>query len=207
VYSFPVVIFLLQSLTDAVIGFVESNGRFFMMDMWTTGYLQPILESSQDLSRQVGIIEDGFTTLKFSRPRDTNDNQDVAFTDDKGMYMIFPVKGGRFNGVNKKLRKHEETPIPSSERILIKSCRTADGRPTFTTTPKPAQLMYRASLRFVELGDRYRLPVLGTKEYTDLQIQISKSLRELTPLQTVPGFQDVVITKFKRYSFKTTTIF
>ena len=112
--------------------------------------------------------------------------------------MIFPVKGGRFNGVNKKLRKHEQTPIPSSERIFIKSCRTADGRPTFTTTPKPAQLMYQASMKFVELGDLYRLPVRGTKEYIDLQVKISKSLRELTPLNGVPGFQDVVVTKFKR---------
>jgi hypothetical protein len=42
--------------------------------------------------------------------------------------MIFPVKGGRFNGVNKKIRKHEETPSVSSERIFIKSCRTADGK-------------------------------------------------------------------------------
>ena len=58
--------------------------------------------------------------------------QDVAFTDDKGLYMIFPVKGGRFNGVNKKIRKHEETPSVSSERIFIKSCRTADGK--FTET-------------------------------------------------------------------------
>ena len=112
-----------QSLTDAVIGFADTNGRSFIMDMWTTGYLQPILEPSQDITKTEGKIEDGFTTLKFSRARQTNDNQDVAFTDDKGMYMIFPVKGGSFNSVNKKLRKHEETPIPSAERILIKSCR------------------------------------------------------------------------------------
>ena len=63
------------------------------MDMWTTGYLAPILENSQDLSKTEGKIEDGILTLKFSRPRNTNDNQDVAFTDDKGLYMIFPVKG------------------------------------------------------------------------------------------------------------------
>ena len=56
--------------------------------------------------------------------------------------MIFPVKGGRFNAVNKKLRKHEETPTPSSERIFIRPCRTADGKSTFTTTPKPAQIVY-----------------------------------------------------------------
>ena len=60
--------------------------------------------------------------------------------------MIFPVKGGRFNGVNKKLRKHEETPIPSSERIFIRPCRTADGKTTFTTTPKPAQIMYTVGI-------------------------------------------------------------
>ena len=77
--------FVFQSLTDAVIGFVESNGRFFIMDMWTTGYLQPILESSQDLSNMEGVVEDGFTTLKFTRPRNTNDNQDIAFSDDKGL--------------------------------------------------------------------------------------------------------------------------
>ena len=73
-----------QSLTDAVIGFVESTGRFFIMDMWTTGYLQPILESSQDLSNMEGVIEDGITTLKFTRLRNTNDKQDIEFTNDKG---------------------------------------------------------------------------------------------------------------------------
>lgn len=94
---------------------------------------------------------------RFSRKRDTGDSrQDVAFTDDKGMYMIFPVKGGDFNVVNKKMRKHAQTPVASSERIFIKPCRNADGSPTFTTTPKPAQLMYEATLKFVDLGERYR---------------------------------------------------
>ena len=123
------------------------------MDMWTTGYLNPILEANQDIKNAEGKVEDGVTTIKFTRARDTGDSgqvwklflknhrkllkivylynfktfQDVAFTDDKGLYMIFPVKGGRFNGVNKKIRKHEETPSVSSERIFIKSCRTADG--------------------------------------------------------------------------------
>jgi hypothetical protein len=48
----------------------------------------------------------------------------VAFTDTEAMYMIFPVKGGTYNGVNKKIRKHEVTPTASSERIFIRSCRT-----------------------------------------------------------------------------------
>ena len=62
--------------------------------------------------------------LRFSRKRETGDKQDVSFTDDEGMYLIFPVKGGSFNSVNKKLKKHEITPIASTERILIKSCRS-----------------------------------------------------------------------------------
>ena len=77
-----------QSLTDAVLGFVESTGRFFIMDMWTTGYLQPILESSQDLSNMEGVNEDGMITLKFTRPRNTGDSQDVAFTNDKGELVL-----------------------------------------------------------------------------------------------------------------------
>ena len=61
---------------------------------------------------------------RFTRARDTGDKQDVAFTDNEGMYMIFPVRGGRYNGVNKRIKKHEVTPVPSTERIFIKSCRT-----------------------------------------------------------------------------------
>ena len=77
------------------------------------------------------------------------------------------------------------------------------GRPTFTTTPKPATLVYQATMKFIELGDRYQLPVRGTKEYTDLQVRISNSLREQTKLMEVPGFTEVAVTKFRstRYVF------
>merc|ERR1739848_47677 len=40
----------------------------------------------------------------------------------------------------------------------------------------------------------------GTKEYQDLHLRVSKSLRELTDLKDVPGFTEVVITKFKSTS-------
>jgi hypothetical protein len=64
--------------------------------------------------------------FRFTRDRNTKDKQDVAFTDTEPMYMIFPVKGGTYNGVNKKIRKHEVTPTASSERIFIRSCRTGN---------------------------------------------------------------------------------
>jgi len=181
--------------TDAIIGWVEPNGRYFMMDMWTTNYLTPVLESKQDIFDMSGKLENGVTTISFSRPRDTGDSQDVAFTDTEARYMIFPIKGGRYNGVNKKIRKHDDVPIASSERIFIKSCRTADGKPTFTTTPKPPQLMLTAKLKFVDLGPSYKLPREQTEEYTDLQNKISRNLRN-TALKDVPGFLDVSVTSF-----------
>lgn len=62
------------------------------------------------------------TTLSFSRKRNTNDPKDWAFTNDQCLYMMFPVKGGAFNSVNKKIRKHEVVPVVSAERICIRSC-------------------------------------------------------------------------------------
>ena len=56
----------------------------------------------------------------------------------------------------------------------------------------------QASIKFFELGERFSLPVLGTKEYNDLQTRIGRSMRESTPLPNVAGFQDVIITKLKR---------
>ena len=73
----------------------------------------------------------------------------------------------------------------------------ADGKPTFTTTPKPPQLIYQAKVKFIDLGQHYKLPRDGTKEFTDLQIKISRSLRN-TELRKVPGFLDVAVTSFFR---------
>ena len=101
--------------------------------------------------------------------------------------------------MNKKIKKHAETPIPSSERIFIKSCRTADGKITYTTTPRPAQIVYMASIKFVNLGDSYVLPVKHTQEYNELSNMISRNLRELTPLKDVSGFETVAIHNFKTY--------
>lgn len=48
--------------------------------------------------------------------------QDLSFSDNQCLYVMFPVKGGAFNSVNKKIRKHEVVPSISSDRICIKSC-------------------------------------------------------------------------------------
>ena len=73
---------------------------------------------------------------------------------------------------------------------------SADGTPTFTTTPRPAQIMYGARLKFVNLGDNFVLPTRGSREYTALQERVSKAL-EATELSLVPGFEEVVVDKFR----------
>ena len=97
--------------------------------MWTTSYLHPVIDSSQDLKKREGYFEDGITTLKFSRKRDTGDaRNDVAFTGEKGLFFIFPVKGGRYNAASGKIKKHEQTPTASAQRIFIKPCRNCKWR-------------------------------------------------------------------------------
>ncbi len=183
--------------SDVVIGYVENSGRVYMRDMWTTSYLAPIVDPSQDLKNREGYVEDGITTLKFSRKRNTGDGKhDVSFTDDKGLFLIFPVKGGKYNAANGKIKKHEHTPTASSERVFIKPCRNEDGTPTFTTTPRPAQVMYGAKVKFVNLGDNFRLPTKGSREYTSLKDRIARALTSTT-LSQVPGFEEIVIEKFR----------
>ncbi|XP_076338554.1 uncharacterized protein LOC143240269 isoform X1 [Tachypleus tridentatus] len=109
--------------TDAILGWVEENGRFFIMDTWLADYKQPSLDSSQSISNMSGWREDGITTLKFVRKRHTGDlERDLHFTDTECLYMFFPVHGGVFNAVNKKIRQHESTPKISENKICIKSC-------------------------------------------------------------------------------------
>jgi hypothetical protein len=100
----------------------KTSGRAFLMDTWINGYNSPVLDASQDIFNFSGRIENGETTLKFSRKRATKDNRDLSFTDEQCLYLMFPVKGGTFNPVNKKIRKHETVPIVSAQKVCIKSC-------------------------------------------------------------------------------------
>ena len=75
-----------------------------------------------------------------SRKRDTGDSsQDVAFTDDRGVYMIFPVRGGSYNSANRKLKQHERTPSASSQRVFIRPCRNREWRSTLLRNLVPVR--------------------------------------------------------------------
>lgn len=64
---------ILQSQTDAILGWVDQAGRPFLMDTWINGYSAPLLDTEQDIHNASGHIAEGITTLSFSRKRITQD--------------------------------------------------------------------------------------------------------------------------------------
>lgn len=106
-----------------------------MMDTWFDAYEVPPLDQEQNIYNMTAWRENGITTLKFFRKRTTGDLKDFQFTDTNCPYFIFPIQGGLFNAVNKRIRKHEQTPIISDNRICVKSCKTIPIEPT-QTQPK-----------------------------------------------------------------------
>ena len=109
--------------SDAIIGLVEESGRFFLMDTWLRSYAAPSLDPIQNIQNMSVKRENGVTSLKFTRKRKTGDKNDYQFSDTSCPYFIFPIQGGVFNAVNKRLRKHEQVPLISESRICVKSCR------------------------------------------------------------------------------------
>ena len=130
---------------DINLFFTCRSGRFFLMDSWLQAYEAPPLDPIQNLYNQTAWRENGVTTLKFSRPRQTGDSRDYQFSDTNCPYFIFPVMGGVFNAVNKRIRKHENTPVISDQRICVRSCRaptTTTTTSTTSTTMAPTTLNY-----------------------------------------------------------------
>ena len=120
--------------TDAIIGLVEDSGRFFLMDTWLRSYAAPSLDPVQNIQNMTVRRENGITSLRFTRRRRTGDRNDYQFSDTNCPYFMFPVQGGVFNAVNKRLRKHESVPLISDSRICVKSCRPKPSTTSTTTT-------------------------------------------------------------------------
>ncbi|XP_030757105.1 uncharacterized protein LOC115882976 isoform X4 [Sitophilus oryzae] len=186
-----------MSQTDAVLGWVDKTGRPFLMDTWISGYTQPFLDSNQNIYNTSGRIENGVTTLSFTRKRITNDPRDLDFTDDRCLFMMFPVKGGAFNSVNKKIRKHEVLPVVSTERICIKSCGNDDLYDYQTTTESPG-IDYKVQVKVVDLGENFVPPKPGTVQYDDLSNSISNNFQPV--FKSLPGYRRIVIDQLKSES-------
>ncbi|CAG0924291.1 unnamed protein product, partial [Notodromas monacha] len=196
--------------SDAVLGWIDRSGRAFIADMWIKGYTAPELDSNQDISDTSVVLEDGVVTVKFTRPRVSKDSQDQSL--DECLHFLYPIKGGDVKAVSKKIGKHDARPEVSDQKICIRSCRSgADvpgdssdetgskvrvttARTTTTTTAKP-QMMMDVELKFIDVGDDFKIPRKNSPEFNELSERVKRSVT--SALTSVPGFEDVSVSDFE----------
>jgi DOMON domain len=183
-----------MSQTDAVLGWVDRAGRSFIMDTWISGYQAPQLDAQQDVTNVTGRISDGFTVLSFQRPLDTRDPKDVALGGKDCPYIMFPIKGGKFNSVNKKIWKHDEVPALTGHKVCLRPC--AAGSTTTTPAPPPT-LSYNAEVRLVSLGEGFKVPTRGSADFNTLADTVGNALAAGS-LKQVPGLNNVIVRQFKK---------
>lgn len=187
--------------TDAVIGWVDKNGRPFLMDAWMSGYQNPIIDSptdKQNIYNTTGRLENGVTTLEFTRKRVTNDKAyDLSFTDDHCLYLVFPINGGGFHEVNKKIRKHEQTPIVTENRVCIKSCgKELEEQFLATSTVAPDRLIYAVGVKLTNLAQSFEVPKKGTPDFDILAGKVEESFNGV--LNDIPGYYKVDVQMFNK---------
>lgn len=188
--------------TDAVIGWVDKNGRPFLMDMFMNGYSRPIIDSpsnNQDIYNTSGRIIDGTTMLEFTRKRVTKDSEyDLSFTDEHCLYLVFPINGGRFHEVNKRIDKHDQTPFVTETRVCIKSCgKELEESFLATSTAAPDRLVYAVGVKLTNLAQSFEIPQKGTPEFNVLAGKVEESFNGV--LHDIPGYYKIDVQNFNKY--------
>jgi hypothetical protein len=176
--------------SDAVIGWVTSAGQFFQLDMFMTSYTAPVLDTSQDISNMTGNYRDGIVHWSFLRKVKTSDSKDVSL--DECRFFLFPVEGGTYNPVNKKIRKHEGAPIASAEKICIpRECRPIK-------IQRDPELRYQFDIKLTGegLGRNWRPPRKESEDFKNLDNRIGTELS--SELKNIQGFKRLHLTDIKR---------
>jgi hypothetical protein len=137
-----------------------------------------------------GKYRDGIVHWSFIRKVMSTDPNDISL--DECRYFLFPVSGGSYNAVNKKIKKHEDTPLTSSEKICIpRQCRPIK-------VIKPAELRYQFNLKLTGgLGDNWKPPTKGSEDYSELENKVGTALS--SQISGVKGFTRLQLADIKRY--------
>ena len=182
----------LMKNSDAILGWVTSSGQYFMMDTFMTSYTPPVLDREQDISGMTGQYADGIVRLTFSRPVKSKDAKDVSL--DTCRFFLFPVEGGTYDAVSKKIRKHESTPISSSDKICIPTtC-----RPSKPPRPPP-EIRYTFDIKLIGgLGNNWQPPPRESEDFAQLGNRLRRDLEG--NLKKIPGYNSMKLTEVKRES-------
>jgi hypothetical protein len=167
------------------------------MDTWINGYSAPKLDDKQDIYDAKGSIKNGVTILEFTRKRITDDDNDVSFTDDHCLHLLFPINGGAFNAVNKKIRKHEGIPFVTEQRVCIKSCGLdVEQFNEVATTQAPNRLVYAVGVKLMKLAEGFDAPIKGSPAFDDLSNTVSDTFKGV--LNTIPGYYKIDVQEFQK---------
>ncbi|KAL9968433.1 hypothetical protein ACROYT_G026810 [Oculina patagonica] len=74
---------------DVVIGGQTRAGRSYFNDFFTVGLMTPVLDLKQSYTVDRATVHDGITTLRFHRPRDTKDLQDIQFNVTTRVFLVW----------------------------------------------------------------------------------------------------------------------
>lgn len=108
--------------------------------------------------------------------------------------MMFPIKGGTFSSVSKKIKKHELIPFISVERVCIRSC-GEDEESDILTTQEPPGLDYNVKVKIIDLGENFQVPKHGTIQYEELTNSIDENFQPL--FKKIPGYKRLIIEDIK----------
>lgn len=145
----------------------------------------------------------------------------MIFTDEKCLYLTFVVKGGGYNPVNKKLKKHELVPMFSNDRVCIKSCGAGNNSrniiilyslflnfgiylfleedwesATTTTAPKAA---FNIAIKLVKLGENFVVPPAGSPDFDTLANTVTSGFKKT--LTKLPEFYKISVDEFAQYVY------
>jgi len=137
-----------------------------------------------------GKYRDGIVHWSFVRKVMSSDPNDVSL--DECRYFLFPVSGGTYNAVSKKIKKHEDTPLSSAEKICIsRTCRPVK-------IIKPAELRYQFNLKITEgLADNWKAPEKGSDAFNELDNKVGSLLS--SELKKLDGYNQLRLSDIKRY--------
>ncbi|KAJ7382296.1 DBH-like monooxygenase protein 1 [Desmophyllum pertusum] len=74
---------------DVVVGGRTNAGQNYLNDFHTTGTVRPILDTQQNYTLEGASEENGITSLRFRRPRVTNDTRDIQFNVSTRVFLVW----------------------------------------------------------------------------------------------------------------------
>jgi len=120
--------------TDVVAGAVDGTG-FFVDDRFATARNEPPVDPNQDITDTVASFQNGFTTINFTRPRNSGDTNDISL--DQCRFLLYAY-GGSVSVATRMITYHQNNRGILTQMFCLPSANDCPAPTTpATTTPPP----------------------------------------------------------------------